>query len=164
MPITINLRHLEQDDVHLDDELPAEELDLDIRDELIEANQPLKYDLEVQKLEHNLLVQGKLSLKLDCTCVRCLKKFEFVLKLDPWTAHVPLQGEEAVPVANDFVDLTPYIREDILLAFPQHPLCAAECRGLPKTFIGKGKKPSTASSEAGSSSAWAELNKLKLED
>jgi uncharacterized metal-binding protein YceD (DUF177 family) len=59
------------------------------------------------------------------------------------------------------VDLTPYVREDILLEFPQHPLCDAECRGLPNT-VGKAKKPlKTSQTEAGSP-AWSELNKLKL--
>ena len=66
------------------------------------------------------------------------------------------------PVVNDCVDLTPYVREDILLEFPQHPLCDPECRGLPKTSIGKSRNTSgTGKTEVGSS-AWAELNKLKL--
>ena len=43
---------------------------------------------------------------------------------------LPLEGEEEVPVINDCVDLTPYMREDILLAFPQHPLCEPDCGGL----------------------------------
>ena len=161
MAINVNLRHLEVKNVQLQGELPAQALDLDVRDELVEVRPPLKYDLEVQMIEHNLLIQGSLSLVLDCKCVRCLKPFQTTLKLDPWACHLELEGEEAVPVISDCVDLTPYIREDILLEFPQHPLCAAECRGLPKSLIGKGKKPSNASSEAGSS-AWAELNKLKF--
>ena len=164
MPVTVNLRHLEAHEVHLDGDLPAEELDLDVRDETIEAHEPLQYDIEVQKLEHNLLVTGRLSLALDCKCVRCLKPFQYQMEIDPWTVHIPLAGEEAVKVSNDCVDLTPFIREDILLEFPQHPLCDAECHGLPQgSLTGKGKEPSTASSEAGSS-AWAELNKLKLKN
>jgi uncharacterized protein len=161
MPIKVNLRHLEPHDFHLEGELPAEELELDIRDELVTAPKPLKYDLEVQKLEDSLLVQGSLSLPLACECVRCLKPFEFNLILKPWTVHLPLEGEDAVPIVSDCVDLTPYIREDILLEFPQHPVCSAECRGLPKSMLGKGKKSSSPSPEAGSP-AWAELNKLKF--
>ena len=63
-------------------------------------------------------------------------------------------------MVNDLVDLTPFVREDILLEFPQHPLCDRECRGLPKNEPGKAK----ASSGAGptEASAWAELNKLKF--
>lgn len=164
MPVTVNLRHLEAHEVHLEGDLPAEELDLDVRDETIEVNEPLKYEVEVQKLEHNLLATGRLSLTLDCQCVRCLKPFQYALEIEPWAVHLPLIGEEAVKVSNDCVDLTPYIREDILLEFPRHPLCDAECHGLPTASLtGKGTEPSNASSEAGSS-AWAELNKLKLKN
>ena len=49
------------------------------------------------------------------------------------------EGEDRVAVDNDCVDLTPYLREDILLEFPQHPLCKPECRGLKKTSTGKAK-------------------------
>ena len=161
MPLVVNLRHLEAHNVELEGELPVKELDLDTRDEVIQVTQPLKYDLEVQKLDNSLLAQGSLDLVLDCQCVRCLKPFKYPLKLEDWAAHLPLEGEDRVPVANDLVDLTPAVREDILLAFPQHPLCDPECRGLPKTSIGskKTKKSSQAEPE---SPAWAELNKLKL--
>ena len=160
MPIRVNLRHLEAHEVHLQGELSAEDLNLEVHDQMIEARQPLKYDLEVQKLEHNLLAQGSLSLVLDCKCVRCLKPFEFLLELDHWTVHLPLLGEEAVPVLNDCVDLTPYIREDIVLALPQHPLCEPECKGLPAPH--KGLALGGLGKEQPPSSAWAELNKLKL--
>src|SRR5262245_48465802 len=120
MPLLVNLRHLEPHSVRLEGELPVEELDLDTRDEMVQAKEPLQYDFEVQKLEHSLLVQGCLKLTLDCQCVRCLKPFKHTIKLENWAIHVLLQGEESAPVVNDCVDLTPYVREDILLEFPQH--------------------------------------------
>jgi uncharacterized protein len=161
MPIIVNLRHLETNDVHLEGELPAEELDIDSKDEVIAVGQPLKFNLQVQQLEGAILATGELELTLDCQCVRCLKPFQYRFELPSWAAHLPLEGEDAVPVTNDCVDLTPYVREDILLEFPQHPLCDPECRGLPETVTGKPIKASGAGTEKGSS-AWAELNKLKL--
>jgi uncharacterized protein len=161
MPITVNLRHLEARNKRLQGELPVSELDLDTRDELIQPRRPLEYDLEVQKLDEGLLVQGKLRLVLDCECARCLKPVEHPIELDPWTAHLPLAGEEQVPVVNDVVDLTPTIREDILLEFPQHPLCDPECVGLPNSLTSKKKKAGSGRAEGGSS-AWSELNKLKF--
>lgn len=162
MPITINLRHLEEHNVRLQGQLPVAELDLDPRDEVIRVGPPLDYDLEVQQLEEGLLVQGRLQLPLNCECVRCLKAFQYPLVLPHYTLHVPLAGEEAAPVVSDCVDLTAYVREDILLEFPQHPLCDPECRGLPKSVIGKSKKPSSTSQTQANASAWAELNKLKF--
>ena len=162
MPLTVNLRHLEAHDLSLQGELSVADLDIDTRDEMIVANQPLRYDLEVQKLEEGLLVQGQLRQMLECQCVRCLKAFQFELILKQWATHVPLQGDEAVEVINDCVDLTPFVREDILLEFPQHPLCNEECRGLPNSSVGKAKKTSGAGKTEAGSSAWAELNKLKF--
>jgi uncharacterized metal-binding protein YceD (DUF177 family) len=162
MPLTVNLRHLEEHGLRLQGELPVAELDIDPHDEVIRVVQPLEYDLEVQRLDKSLLVQGRLHLTLDCQCVRCLKPFPYLLKLDNWTCHLPLQGEDQVAVVNDCVDLTPQMREDILLEFPRHPVCGSECRGVPKTSIGEAKNTSTAGKTEPSLPAWAELNKLKL--
>jgi uncharacterized protein len=162
MSLAVNLRHLEAHNVRLQGELPVAQLDLDPRDEAIQLVQPLEYDVEIQKLEDGLLAKGKLRLDLDCECVRCLKPFQHRLELNAWACHLPFQGEGRACVVNDCVDLTPYVREDILLEFPQHPLCDPECRGLPGTSVGKPQEASnTGQSEAGSS-AWAALNKLRL--
>jgi len=160
MPLVVNLRHLEAHNVRLQGELPAIELEIDPRDEVIQVVEPLHHDLEVQKLEGGLLVHGRLHLRLECECVRCLKRFPYDLDLNEYACHLPLEGEERVAVNNDCVDLTPSVREDILLEFPQHPLCDPGCSGLPKSSIGK-PGSNTGLNEAGSS-AWAELNKLKL--
>jgi len=162
MPLLINLRHLEAHEIKLKGELPVEELDLDLRDEMCRAEKPLAYDLEVEQMEKNVLVQGRLELPLQCECVRCLKTFEHRLELKHWTRLLALEGEEKTPVDNDCVDLTPYVREDILLEFPQHPLCEAECRGLPAHKMGKAKKTTKPDDSTQPSSAWAELDKLKL--
>ena len=162
MPLLVNLRHLQAHNVHLQGELPVEDLDLDSRDEVIQVNQPLHYDLEVQKVEGGLLLQGHLHLLLDCECVRCLKAFRHTLELRTWTCLVPLEGEDRAPVVSDCVDLTPFVREDILLEFPRHPLCDPQCRGLPKAPAGKTKTSGGPGATELGSPAWAELNKLKF--
>lgn len=162
MPLTVNLRHLEADELSLEGDLPVEELDLDLRDELVRAEKPLHYDLEVQQMEQSLLLQGELELTLRCQCVRCLKAFDYQLVLQPWSRLLPLEGEDKVPVINDSVDLTPMIREDILLEIPQHPLCDADCGGLPKNVLGKAKNTTAQKTDEESSSTWAELDKLKF--
>jgi uncharacterized protein len=162
MPLLVNLRHLEAHDLRLKGELTAAELDLDARDEVIQVKQPLEYDLEVQKVEDALLVQGALRLTLECECVRCLKPFQYPLDLGSWAALLALQGEDAVAIVSDCVDLTPQVREDILLELPQHPLCDPECRGLPKPAWGKAGEARESGQTEASSSAWSELNKLKF--
>ena len=130
MSLKVNLRHLEEHDLRLRDEMPVAELDLGVNDELIHIERPLRYDLNVEFLHDALLVQGSLVLPLECECARCLKKFKTELKLKPWAVHLPLEGEDKVSVDNDCVDLTPIVREDILLNFPQHPLCKTDFAGL----------------------------------
>lgn len=158
MPVTVNIRHLEDKNLHLEGELSPEELELEKADEMIQTKEPLRYDLEVEQNGPNLLVQGSLNMSLDCECVRCLRPFKHEIDLPAYAALVPLEGEDKAPVTNDLVDLTPYLREDILLAFPQHPLCDAECDRLPPAFPGKPSKPSAQNEK----SAWDELNKLKF--
>jgi uncharacterized protein len=159
MPLQINIRHLESKDVPLEGQLPVAELDLPNNDELVQARQPLRYDLTAQKTGEAILVQGRLELTLDCECARCLKPFQHLVELDPWSALLPLEGPDKVAVKDDLADLTPYLREDILLEFPQHPLCEADCAGLPNRF---GDNKTKSAGQTGNSSAWSELNKLKF--
>jgi uncharacterized protein len=160
-PLTINLRHLVTNDLHLQGEIPAEDLGLTQLDKLIQVPGPVAYDLEVQKMDEGLLVLGRITVQLQCECGRCLKSFPLTLDLKDFALQLPLEGEEAVVVEGDFVDLTPRLREDIVLAFPQHPLCEPGCAGL--------RKPPPPSDEAQpgqespkTSSVWAALNELKL--
>ena len=126
---------------------------------MIQVRQSLKYDLEVQELEDGLLV-GELRLTLDCQCVRCLKPFN-----TRWPSRMgcprALEGRRS---ARDerLRGLDAGGREDILLEFPQHPLCDPECGGLPKAAEANREPNRAPGKQEASSSAWAELNKLKL--
>jgi uncharacterized protein len=162
MALNVNLRHLEDRNLELQGQLKPEELDIESRDQVIRLQKPLDYDVEVQMMEESLLVTGRLSLPLSCDCVRCLKPFEHTVVLENWSVHVPLKGDEAPPIHGDFVDLTPFVREDILLDFPQHPLCSSECGGLPKSYSDKGKPGQNPGKKQADTSAWGELNKLDL--
>jgi uncharacterized protein len=159
MSLKVNLRQLEKDELRLKGELPVAELELGVNDELVRLEKPLGYDLTVEQLHDSLLVRGSLKLVLDCECVRCLKPFQYKLELPEWALHLPLEGEDKVSVVNDCVDLTPFVREDMLLEFPQHPLCKPECGGLKK----KARKSVEKSEKSEiKPDIWVELNKLKL--
>lgn len=161
MPVKVNLRHLDDGPVKLEGQLTPEELELtETNDELVSVRRPLDYNVEVVKQEQNLIVSGDIAITLDCNCARCLKPLEYDIELDPYHAFIPLEGEEAAEVANDLVDLMPFFREDVLLAFPQHPLCSESCRGLANAS--DSKKGSEGSAGAAGSSAWSELDKLKF--
>ena len=160
MSLKINLRHLEEKEQELSGEISVKDLELDGLDELIHAEQPVKYQLVAHKLGEQILARGRLSLSLRCECARCLKSYDFEINLSQWDCCLPLEGEDRVEVLNDCVDLTPWVREDILLEFPQHPLCENNCAGLPSRTDETAKKGASQTREA---SAWSELNKLKFE-
>ena len=159
MSLKVNLRLLEKGDLHLDGAVPASELAPDFQDELMRLSHPVEYELDVQKQSSGLLVTGTLSTHVDCECARCLKPFLLPVRVDGFSLLVPLEGEDALPVDGDFADLTPAVREDILLALPTNPLCSADCRGLePKARA----RESQVRDQAGPNTAWSALDKLKL--
>ena len=162
MAIQINIQKLAKIAIKTSGEMPSSELELDNADELIHPRQPLAYDLEIEKVHNGILAQGRIRISLDCECGRCLKPYNYDIIINDWVCLVPLEGEErAVPV-NDCVDLTPYIREDIILAFPQRPLCRPDCQGLTdiqKKFLNQDGRDRTTDP---SSSPWSDLDKLKL--
>ena len=162
MPLLLNLRELEEESLELQGTVPVAELDLGHLDEVIHLREPLTYDVTATLLEDAVLVEGSFSLPLHCDCVRCLKPFPSQFDIPDWTLHLPLTGEDQVSVVNDCVDLTPYLREDILLGIPQHPLCEQGCPGLPLKVSGIGKQPLGSDQTLQKVSAWDELNKLKL--
>ncbi len=160
MPLLVNIKQLEERNERLVGDLPVSELNFGFEDEIVGFSKPLKYRLEIQHLEDSLLASGELELPIECACVRCLKPVRDVIHIANWVCHVPLEGEERPVIVKDSVDLTPYIREDMVLALPTHPVCRNDCPGL----TGKTKQPlrTAESGSEGVSSPWDELNKLKL--
>ena len=127
--------------VHLQGELPVAELDFETGDEMIRVGPAAALRLGGSKnCDDALLVTGSLRLALDCQCVRCLKPFTRRAGIGRiGRAICRWRARNKVAVDNDCVDLTPFVREDMLLEFPQHPLCKPDCGGL-KTKDGKARK------------------------
>lgn len=163
-PFHVHLRLLEKQSVHLKGKAEPKELDLEIQDEVVHLLKPIEYDLMVELISQSLLVQGSLSVTVDCECSRCLRPFLYPLVLNPWVCHIALEEDGQKVVFNgDAVDLTPYVREDIVLALPQQPLCGTECNGLPGLVkSGEEQKSVAQSSGKKPASIWDQLDKLKL--
>jgi uncharacterized protein len=159
MSLKVNLRLLEKESIQLDGDILGSELAPDFHDELMRLSHPVEYELTVDRQSESLLVTGSLRTHVDCECSRCLKSFVLSVRLDEFSVLSPLEGEDALPVDGDFADLTPSVREDILLSLPTNPLCGPDCRGL---------KPKGQSRElqvreqAEPNKAWSALDNLKL--
>ena len=111
---------------------------------------PLRYSLDVGLSGGGLFATGRLAVGLETQCVSCLERFRVPLQLDDFSMQTELTGAE-------LVDLTPQVREDILLALSPYPHCDRQggqvCKGTARTE----REP-----DAGESHTWDELDKLKL--
>lgn len=164
MSLTISLTALEKGRVTLEGELPPSDLDLDMRDPCVQAHSGVLYAVTAERVGDEVSVEGWLETRLQCLCVRCLKAFEQDLRLDPWICLLALKGEEAAPMVMEAVDLTPQLREDMLLSLPPHPVCGPDCQGMAAASRSPGSSSSSSESARRVSPAWSVLDTLKLDE
>jgi uncharacterized protein len=109
-------------------------------------------DLEVGLSGSGVFATGRVSVPVEMTCVACLQPFVHEAVADHFATQVEIEGRE-------LVDLTPAVREELLLALPNHPRCdllsghSCPYHGLEATG---GGAPESAPS------AWDQLDKLKI--
>ncbi len=77
---------------------------------------PLRYALEVGLHGTGVWATGWVELDVEQTCVRCLQRFTMPVRVSNFAVQKEAHGREAI-------DLTPELREDILLALPANPDC-----------------------------------------
>lgn len=162
MAIIVNLRHVETRDLAFKGEITPEALAIEHPDEVVQTNNPLRYDLTVDLVGGNLIVDGWAEMLLDCFCVRCLKPFPHLVRLEGHVCVLPLEGEDKIEVEGECVDLTPHLREHILLEFPPQPVCKPDCGGLPIGASHPAEVREASGLAAGKPSPWDELGKLQL--
>jgi len=132
-PLVVNLKRLQKEPIRLRGSLDAQALEIETLDELIQIAGPARYSFVVQWTGQGIMISGELEMPLRCICARCLTEFDDWIRLPAWTTYAELSGEDALPVEGENVDLTPLVREELIFALPQHPLCSPECPGiLPK--------------------------------
>ena len=101
----------------------------------------LDVNLVYYRSGREIFFQGGLRGTIEGSCGRCLqsysfpveRKFDFVLTPDPfWAKSKELNWDEMGLsfYAAEEINLSPFIREQVLLALPMRPLCKDGCRGL----------------------------------
>ena len=163
MPLVIHLPSLELEPGEFQGQLSLEELDMDTRDELILASSPLHYDLRMEFSDTALQLTGQASQRFRCECCRCLKTFDRTFSVRFRHRSLPLQGEDALEVNNEHADLTPVLREDILLSLPSHPVCEDNCPGIKGDWNESPERSDDTAGSSGGTSVWSELDRWKPE-
>jgi uncharacterized metal-binding protein YceD (DUF177 family) len=149
----VHLNQIPPEGLHVEGEENASLLD--VEDPEFKPMGPVRYSLEVGLSGSGLFATGTLAVDLELECVACLKKFRYPLTVEHFALQTELDGRE-------MVDLTPFVREDILLNLPSYPHCDWNeehvCEGARKTTgrVHSGEQPSRAQA------LWGELDKLKI--
>jgi len=121
------------------DWLKAECPDLDAR----VAPSGLTFRGRLQRSGDDVFLTGSLAGALESVCARCLEPARVSLQLPVHVTFVPGAEDDdddeddgkdepdgVVHFDGDQIDLTPELREQILLAIPMSPLCREDCAGL----------------------------------
>ena len=144
----IHLKQIPQEGLHLEGE--EECLIPELEGEAAKCAGPLKYSIDIGVSAGALWANGSLRQPVELRCVSCLEKFVHEIEVPGFAVHIELHGPETV-------DLTPLIREDLLLNLPAHPRCDRD-----GNRVCKGKQPQTVEQDAKRNLDWSALDKLKL--
>jgi uncharacterized metal-binding protein YceD (DUF177 family) len=144
----IHLKQIPAEGLHLegDETCPIPDLETDG----IRCAGPLHYELDLGVSDGALWANGSLAQPVEVSCVACLEKFIYEIKVPAFALHLELHGPETV-------DLTPLIREDILLNISAYPHCDREGDRQCKATI-----PKSEEGDAKRKPDWSALDKLKL--
>ncbi|PKN48065.1 MAG: hypothetical protein CVU59_00420 [Deltaproteobacteria bacterium HGW-Deltaproteobacteria-17] len=98
--------------------------------------------LQIEKIQGSILVEGSLQGYLYTTCSRCLEKAKIsidspvrlILMPTPQFSHGELElGQDdldTVYYAGEQVDLAPHLWDQVIVSIPQAPICSQDCKGL----------------------------------
>lgn len=123
MSIKIEPWRIPEDGLDIEGQVPPEAVLLN-EDANAPVTGPIDYELHVQCLEHELIVTGHVRTEVRFTCSRCADAFVEEVE-DTGFFH-----EQEVSNLHETLDLTDEVRETIILAFPNYPMCQESCRGL----------------------------------
>jgi uncharacterized protein len=112
----------------------------------------VRFEVRVQKIGADVLLEGEFTGSLDLACSRCLTRYRapirerFRLVLEPAGDRVPADPEGAATLAQEGlyladelesgwfrgpeIHLDRFVGEILALAGPVQPLCREDCRGL----------------------------------
>jgi len=151
--LKISLHSLPSEGMDLQCEVEAAAFDI-AADEVVQLTHPVKLELYIRKVQAEVLVRGKFTTQVQFRCDRCLVNFAYELSNDQLCYLLEDCNDE-------IIDLTEPLREDIILAFPQHLLCSEQCRGLcPHCGEDLNQNPCRCTVDDGTAGVWGILDKL----
>jgi DUF177 domain-containing protein len=98
----------------------------------------VELDLLLESVVEGVLVSGTASVSVTGECSRCLDPVSSMVEVEltelfaypDSTTDATTDEDEVSRLVHDLVDLEPVVRDAIVLALPNAPLCAEDCAGL----------------------------------
>lgn len=95
-------------------------------------------DLLLESVVEGVLVTGTASARTTGACSRCLDPIEDEVEIEltelfaypDSTTDSTTEEDEVYRLVDDRIDLEPMVRDALVLALPQVPLCSDDCAGL----------------------------------
>ena len=110
----VHLKQIPAEGIHLEGKEKGDIFELE--DDQVRPIGTVEYSLDIGMSGSSLFATGEIGADFELVCVSCLKRFVYPVHIRNFAAQIELSGTE-------LVDLTPWLREDILLALPVHPHC-----------------------------------------
>lgn len=122
---------------------------------------PIDLQIHLESVLGGLEVTGTLSAGWQGSCRRCLESIEQAVQqeLREVFASAP-NDDETYPIHDGEVDLTPMVRDCLVLALPIAPLCSEDCVG-PAPDVYPMNQPETAAEDRPKDPRWAALDALR---
>lgn len=152
----IHLKQIPAEGLHLEGEENCPLNDLEA--EGIRCAGPMRYKIDIGMSGHELWANGSIAQPLEMQCVSCLERFVYDVRVPSFAVMRELRGPEVV-------DLTPAMREDLLLNLPAHPRCDAQndrdCKGAAKPASNSADEKQQRAAKR--EHDWGALDQLKLQ-
>jgi uncharacterized protein len=140
--------------LELKEEMAAAVLQLDPA--TARVDRPVQIEVTVQKEEDDFLATGWATASFSLLCGRCAGWL-------PWPIRAKVEHLFEAPHANS-IDMTPLIREDVLLELPLNAVCRLDAAGrCPVTGEIYQPRPENSGTLAGEE-VWDALSKIKTKD
>jgi uncharacterized protein len=129
-------------------------------------------DLRLESVSEGVLVSGTVTGPIEGECGRCLRPIResLVVRLQELYAYAHSTTEETTDedevgrMQGDLIDLEPAVRDAVVLALPNHPLCREDCPGLcPECGVHWDDLPADHTHQQ-ADPRWSALSKLNIEE
>ena len=129
-------------------------------------------DVKATHTNPGAYLEGGADARVEVECSRCLRMFETAVRAEFAEQYYQTIGvasgeplavapRDAKTIGSDFkIDLTPLLREELILATPIAPLHAPDCQGL-CTICGRDLNAEPHTHDDATDERWAKLGALK---